>query len=145
MSEVRPAAPPKPLPEAIAFEAPYWEAARRGELTLQRCVGYDVFLHPPQLSAPHWCPGAKLEWVTFGSDIVGTLYTFTIVHRAFNKAFLDDAPYAIAMCDIAQAPGARVMANVIGIPLDDIRIGMPLRMVWQPRGDDYMMPQWGPA
>lgn len=71
--------------------------------------------------------------MSLGSDIVGILYTFTVVHRAFDKAFADDIPYIVGMCDIAQAPGARVIANIVGISPDDVRIGMPLRMFWEAR------------
>lgn len=134
----------KPLPEDIAFEAPYWEGASRRELVLQRCKQSNIYLHPPLLGAPHWAPEEELEWVSLGSDIIGTVHSFTIVHRAFNKSFVADVPYAVAMCDIAEAPGARIMANVIGLPPEDVHIGLKVKMFWEPRGEETMLPQWGP-
>lgn len=131
----------KPAPEPAAFEAPYWEGAKAGKLILQRAKGSDLFIFPPMIGAPPWCAGAELEWVTIGSDIIGTVYTYTIIHRAFHKAFVEEVPYAVALCNIAEAPGVHIMANVKDMAPQDVRIGLRLKMQWESLGE-IVIPQW---
>lgn len=134
----------KPAPDIANYERPYWDAARRGELMLQRVRGTDEFIHPPAIHAPHWHSGAALDWESLGSDVTGRVYSFTVVHRAFGP-FADAAPYAVALCDIDGVIGARITANVLGISADQVRIGLPVRLTWEQRGDDSFIPQWEAA
>ena len=49
----------------------------------------------------------------------------------------------VALVDLAE--GARMMANVVGCPPDDVAVDMPVRLVWQPLSDGRHLPQFAPA
>jgi uncharacterized OB-fold protein len=37
-----------------------------------------------------------------------------------------DPPYAVGLIELAE--GVRIVANVVGVPYDEVRIGMPVRL-----------------
>ena len=62
----------------------------------------------------------------------GTLYSFTIQRYRPPPLFrVDDwSPYAIGLVDLGE--GLQVMGMLGGIALEEVRIGMPLRLVVEP-------------
>ncbi len=134
------AVPPKPVPYEVPDESPYWVAAAEHTLALQRCSACDKFVHPPRPGCP-FCQSPETTWVTIGDQITGTIYTFVTVYRAFDPSFNADVPYIVALCDVDQAPGVRITANVIG-DRDGIEIGNRVKMTWEDRPGDFTAPQW---
>ena len=132
---------PKPTPLEDPDQQPYWDAANRAELALQKCESCGEFVHPPGPGCP-WCGGADLAWVSIGTNVIGTVYSFIIVHRAFLPSFVEDVPYVVALVDVDGAPGVRITANVIGVDPGDVSIGMPARMFWEERSPGRRLPQW---
>lgn len=62
----------------------------------------------------------------------GTLFSYTIQRYRPPALFqMDDwAPYAIGLVDLGD--GLRVMGMLTGVAFDDLKIGMPLRLVIEP-------------
>ena len=54
-----------------------------------------------------------------------------------------DGPYVVALVELAE--GVRMMTNVVGCPPDDVTVGMPVRLAWQPLSDGRNLPQFAPA
>lgn len=67
-----------PLPVPTPETRPFWEAARRHELHVQRCRACSEHFFFPRGACPH-CLSADLEWRRVSGR--GTLHTFTVVHR----------------------------------------------------------------
>jgi hypothetical protein len=82
------------------------------------------------------CEGRDLDWRD--AEPKGTVYTFTIAHRAPTPAFKEDAPYVLALIDLDD--GFRMMMNIVNTPHDVIAIGMPVRVVFEDR-DGQKLPQ----
>lgn len=131
----------KPLPSIDPDTAPYWRAAKEHRLSLMRCVETQRFIHPPGPGSP-FTGGTETEWVDLGSDITGTLYSYIVVYRAFARGFAEDVPYVTALVDIDQAPGARIIANILDADPETLTIGQPLRMTWIDVTEDVTLPQW---
>jgi hypothetical protein len=55
----------------------------------------------------------------------GKLVTYTIIHVAPSR-FVDQAPYAVGIVEFEG--GTRAMMQVVDIPEDKIKIGMPVRI-----------------
>ncbi|HJQ85610.1 MAG TPA: Zn-ribbon domain-containing OB-fold protein [Candidatus Binatia bacterium] len=130
-----------PVPVPSPESRPFWEAARRHELVLQRCGACGRFLFYPRVACPH-CLSADLEWrATSGR---GTVHTFTIVHRG-QRDFPLGTPYVIAIVELAEGP--RLMTNLVGVApdLDHVRIGMPVEVVFQDVRPDVALPRFRPA
>lgn len=120
----------KPIPSANADTRPFWEACNREELIYQYCPACRrAQFYPRAVCAV--CGATSLEWRI--SRGLGTVYTFTRNYRAPNPAFADEIPYVIALVDLEE--GFRMMVNIQGCPPEAVHIGLPVRIVFETRGD----------
>ena len=129
-------ATPKPTPET----APYWEAANRRELQIQRCNPCSRHYFYPRTACP-LCGSTDVAWVTVSGR--GRLHTYLINHRP-APGFEDAAPYAIAVVELEEGP--RMMANIVGVSNtpEELELDMPLEVRFEPRGEQ-MVPVFTPA
>ena len=91
----------------------------------------------------HFCPecgSTNVEWFTASGR--ATLYSYVINHRP-ARGFEAEAPYAIAVVELAEGP--RMMTNIIGIPNtpEDLVLDMELQVEFEQRGD-ISVPVFGP-
>ena len=120
-------APVKPLPTPNADTLPFWEAAARGELRLQRCDACGRIQFPPRAicaQCRHPAPG----WVTASGR--GRLVSHTRVHRPPSAAFKPDLPYVVAL--VALEEGPRIMVTLRGAAAEAPRLGDALRIRFDP-------------
>jgi len=47
--------------------------------------------------------------------------------------------------ELADAPGARLVSNIVDIPPSDVWIGMSLRVDFSPIADGWLLPVFRPA
>jgi hypothetical protein len=52
--------------------------------------------------------------------------------------FRDRVPYVAAIVDLAEGP--RMMTNVVDCPFEELQVGMPLTVAFQPISDDFTIP-----
>ena len=130
-------APQKPLPEITPEMAPFWEAARRHELVLQRCAGCGSFRFPARELCSR-CLSRASTWERVSGR--GTLFSFAVMHQAAHPGFAADLPYAVVTVELEE--GARLLSNVVGCPLRDLRIGMPLEVVFDDVTPEVTLPKF---
>ena len=102
---------------------PFWQAAARHELVLQRCRrcgAYQFYARPFCLA----CQADELEWVRAAGT--GTIYTMTTVRRQVLPDF--PVPYLIAIIELDEGP--RLLTTIVG---DRCAIGDRVRVVWKDR------------
>jgi len=130
-----------PIPVPTPESRPYWEAARRHELELQRCRACSRFFFYPRAACPH-CLSSDLEWQRVSGR--GTLHTFTVVYRG-QRNFPLGAPYVLEIVELEEGP--RLMTNLVGVEPDPARIaiGMPVEVVFEDVSDDVALPRFRPA
>ena len=130
---------PKPAPGPDPETEPYWRAAHEGRLLVQRCRSCGNH----QLY-PRWrclrCRG-EVEWVDASGR--GTVYSFTVIRQNFSRSFKHLIPYVVALVDLEEGP--RLMTNVVGCPPEDVRIGMAVRVRFEPVSDEAALPLFEPA
>ena len=73
----------------------------------------------------------------------GTIYSFIIVHRPQHPAFFADAPYNVAIVELAE--GLRMHTNVVGCANEDLRIGLPVLVAFEKVNDEITLPKFRPA
>jgi uncharacterized OB-fold protein len=73
----------------------------------------------------------------------GTVHTFTVIRQQGVPSFRDETPYVVAMIDLEEGP--RMMGNLTGCPVDDVRIGMAVRAYALEAGPGIGIPMWEPA
>jgi uncharacterized OB-fold protein len=123
----------KPLPAVTEDGAPYWEACRHGELRAQRCTACGHLRWPR-------CLAEGGDWTALSGR--GTVYSFIVVHRPQHPAFFEDAPYNVAIVEVEE--GIRLHANVVECTPDELRVGLPVEVVFERVNDEITLPKFRP-
>jgi len=129
----------KPLPRIDDMNRPYWEAAKRHELVLQRCQECGHYRYPPGEICPR-CLSDKLEWDKASGQ--GKVYTWTIFHQIYHPAFANEAPYAVVAVELEEGP--RLVSNLVNCKIEDIRMGMPVEVVFDDVTERITLPKFRP-
>ena len=72
----------------------------------------------------------------------GLVYSYTIVYRPPGSAFEPDVPYTVALIDLSE--GCRLLSNVVDVNPQDIRVGMPVKVVFEEITPDISLPKFRP-
>jgi uncharacterized OB-fold protein len=130
-----------PLPDEASVG--FWTAAAEGRLVVRRCVDCGRRHHPPRLVCPS-CGGTR---VPFG-PVSGRarLHSWTVTHHAVLAALEDELPYACLVVELVEQEGLYLVADGIGLDLDpaSLRQGMPMRVVFDARAGDVVLPRFVP-
>ncbi|WP_425307498.1 OB-fold domain-containing protein [Ammonicoccus fulvus] len=122
------------LPDAPQWLEEFWLAAGRGELVLRHCRACDRLHHYPRGICP-WCSSADLGWQACAGT--GVVETFSIVRHG--------EPYALAYVRLDE--GVSVLTNLIGCEPEELSIGQPVRVVFEPAEGrtDFAVPCFTPV
>ena len=127
-------APILPVPDADS--RPFWEAARQGRLLLP---------HGVRSGRPHFYPrsvepgtGDPVEWHEASGR--GTVYSYTVVHRAPDPSFEALLPYVVALVELDEGP--RMLGILETDEVASVRIGMDVEAAFVPAGDDVALPRF---
>jgi uncharacterized OB-fold protein len=134
----KPVLPFRVLPEVGPENEFFWTAGRDGRLRVLRCGACGYFVHPPVPRCPR-CLEAGLAPEALSGR--GTLYSFTVNHKPWIP---DAAPYVIGLVELVEQEGLRLTTNVVDCPPEELRIGMPLEVVFEEQGDVWL-PLFRPA
>ena len=132
----------KPLPAPLHREtsAPFWEAARRHELAMQRCEACGRLVWYPR-EVCSFCLSSRLAWETLGGR--GRLHSYTVIHQPANPAFREDVPYIYAMVELDEGP--RIIGNLIDCRPEEARIDMPVVAVYDDVTPEVTLVKFRPA
>lgn len=130
----------RPLPVPDQDTRPYWEAARRHELLIQRCRTCGQHYFYPRPYCPH-CLSANTEWVRASGR--GTVYSYTVNYRPSTPALADRVPYVVALIDLVEGP--RMMSNIVGCDPAEVRIGMAVEVTFEDVTDEISLPVFRPV
>ena len=119
--DAAPAAPTRPLPRPSPLSRPFWEAAARHELVVQRCQRCGTHLFYPRANCP--CGSTELAWVAVSGR--ATVHAFTVARRPTHPGLADRVPYVIAIVELEEGP--RMTTNVVGCPVEEVRVGLPVQ------------------
>jgi uncharacterized OB-fold protein len=133
----------KPLPSPDDDTRPFWDACRAHELRAQRCSACGRFRWPPQGVCPS-CYSWDFEWTKLSET--GRVASFVVVHYVSVPAFAGDVPYAIANITVdGTDDNVQLTSNVIDIPWEEVKVGMPVRVIFDDVTPDCTLPKFGPA
>jgi hypothetical protein len=108
----------------------FFEGVRRGRLQVQRCAACGRLAVPPKAVCGE-CEGTAWTRATLAGD--GEVASFTVI-RVPPARLAPEAPYAIVVARMAE--GVSLLGRLRGVPLDAIRVGLPVRFVAAPPGAD---------
>src|SRR5690625_4074613 len=88
---------------------PYWKGLNKKELNIQQCNDCYDYIFYPRTYCPN-CFSDNLVWKK--SNGKGTIYSYTVVHRAFGQ-YSKETPFVIGLVDLEEK-GIRMMTRIIG-------------------------------
>jgi uncharacterized OB-fold protein len=115
-------------PEFAGFAA----NAREHRIAFPHCEACRRFHWYPMPQCPH-CQSGRIAWKPVSG--AGTIFSFTEVRHAFDKSRRDRLPYIVAMVTFHDAPGVRLITNVVGADLAELAIDANVEPVFPPSGD----------
>jgi uncharacterized OB-fold protein len=125
-----------PLPNE--FTQPYWDAAKRRVLVMQKCTVCDSYVWYPREFCPE-CSSGELEWVEVSGK--GRVYSFTLMRQAPFRELDHLVPFILGVVQTAE--GMRMYTNVT-CPVEEIYIGMPVRARFEDLNDEITLVKWEP-
>lgn len=116
-----------------------WEGFRCGEIRLQQCAecGSLRFL-PAYHCSVCGSPGTVVR-VAAGT---GNVYSYAITHRPNGLPVVDEYP-VIALVELDE--GVRLVSNVTGVALDDVRVGLRVQAYFEPASADTALVRFAPV
>ncbi|HEX2172107.1 MAG TPA: Zn-ribbon domain-containing OB-fold protein [Dehalococcoidia bacterium] len=131
---------PKPLPKPSDLTRPFWEAAKRHELLIQRCSACGRYVFYPRPICDN-CLSPDLQWTRVSGK--GRVYSYTVIRQAASKRFAPDVPYLFAIVELAEGP--RMATNLVDCPLERARVGLPVEVFFDDVTDEYALVKFRPV
>ncbi|MGH2945821.1 MAG: Zn-ribbon domain-containing OB-fold protein [Solirubrobacteraceae bacterium] len=122
----------EPIPSKLGEG--HWAAAREGRLALQRCNACSRHFHYPSAICEH-CLSRDIGWADVSG--LGTVESFSVVHRAFSPDFADDVPYVVALVKLDE--DVNLLTWVVGTAPEDVRIGMRVEATFERVSDEIWL------
>ena len=131
MSSVAP--PFRILPRLTDLNRPFWTGGAEGRLVFQRCADCGYYNHPATPLCP-MCHSKHLVHEAVSGR--AKLHTYTVNHQAWMPG--PELPYVVAIVALPEQEGLRLTTNLVDCPLEEIAIGMPVRVSFEAHvdGDD---------
>jgi uncharacterized OB-fold protein len=124
---------PWPVPQITDQNGAFWTGGRDGELLIIRCTSCGYLIHPPTPRCPHCLTDAVEPQAVSGR---GTVYSYTINRQAWVPGL--EVPFVIAMVELDEQPGLRLMTNIVDCPTEEVEIGMPVEVAFVERGEAFI-------
>ena len=102
---------------------PFFEALAQGQIAFPRCKVCQRFHWYPLLACPH-CGQRSIYWSPIAGN--GRLYSWTTIHHAFSADPPPTLPYVVGLVEFADAPGVRLITNIVGASPEQLFENMPL-------------------
>jgi len=130
----------KPIPQISDETREYWDGCKRHELRVQKCKDCGTHIWYPQTLC-HKCCSWNLEWTRIGGK--GKVFTYTVVHHPTGKVWESEVPYVVVIVEMPE--GIRMVGNLVGGKSDNVKIGMPVQVVFDDITPEVTLPRFKPA
>jgi uncharacterized protein len=125
------------LPELTDRNRHFWQGGARDELVFLRCQDCGYYLHPPLPVCPRDQSQDMRPEAVSGR---ATLASYTVNHHPWLPGF--ETPYVVAIVEMPEQTGLRLTTNLVNCPVEEVRIGMAVRVVFRhhedPNGDVWV-------
>jgi uncharacterized OB-fold protein len=130
----------KPLPELNDENRPFWDGLReRATLTMQKCDACGHIRYPIGRICPSClAPGATWTGLSGRGEVLSRI----VFHQVYNQAFAGDVPYNVVLVQLDEGP--RMFSNVVGVPNEDVVVGMRVRLHCDPVTPEVTIPRFVP-
>lgn len=133
---------PAPVPEADGLSAPYWQGLRERQLRVQRCNDCGTWQFGPEWICHH-CHSFQLTWQAV--EPRGTIFSWERVWHPSHPSLKGHVPYLVVLVELPHAGQVRMLGNLLGDPLQEVRIGTQVTGEFEPHDEavvPYTLLQW---
>lgn len=127
----------RPAPQPTDITRPYWDAAAAGRLIVQECKACQTRQFYPRGFCIS-CLSDDLHWLDCTGK--GTVYTYTVNHRAPHPSMKERLPYVVAAIDLDE--GVRMIANIIDAAPASVQIGARVQAAFETLPEGIALPQF---
>lgn len=132
----------KPLPNVKEKFQEYWAGCKQHKLTVQKCRACGTYRWYPRPVCGN-CGSTDTEWAEVRGR--GTIYSYSTIHRPPAPEFKDDVPYTIAIVALDDYPEIRIAMRLLDTKPEDVKIGIPVEVVFQDVTPEVTLPMWKPV
>jgi uncharacterized OB-fold protein len=129
----------RPHPVADDLSRPFWEAAQRHQLVIQRCQECGYFNHPPR-PACDACQSQSLQFEPVSGR--GTIYSFSVMHQPNIAGFEDQIPYLNIFVELAEQPLLFMVSDLPISEREKVRIGASVEVYFDRVDAELTLPQF---
>ena len=130
--------PGLPGPALEPTTAGFWLAAGEGRLVIQRCANCGQHRHPPT-EVCYICQSLDWEWDE--QPGTGTVFSYTWTDAPVVASLAELGPYNIAVIELDSTKGVvRLLSRVVGIEREQLQVGIPVTVDFDPFTDDVALP-----
>ena len=129
---------PTPAPIINSETKPFWDATLEGKLLLPKCNACSTVIWYPRAFCPV-CSSFDINWIEASGR--GKIYTFTINRR--GQGPYETVPSVLAYVELDEGP--RMLTNIVDCEFENVKVGMPVQVVFQDTGKGAALPRFKPA
>ncbi|HVT77101.1 MAG TPA: OB-fold domain-containing protein [Acidimicrobiales bacterium] len=116
----------------------FWTSGADGKLRFLRCNDCGYYIHPPLPQCPRCASKDITPSVVTGRGVV---HSVTLPHQPWDGS---TEPWSIVLVELDEQEGLRLTSNMVNCANENVRIGMPVHVVFQ-QYDDVFIPVFEPA
>jgi uncharacterized OB-fold protein/acyl dehydratase len=117
----RPSPPQPGISQDTQF---FWDGLKEDKLLIQRCKACGTLRHPP---GPVCTACHSFDWDTVQASGRGTIHSYVVMHHPKHPAF--DYPHVVGLIQLEE--GTRLVAPVVGVAHDAVKIGTPVQVEFE--------------
>jgi uncharacterized OB-fold protein len=131
-----------PLPQPDELTQFFWDGVAEGKLKILRCDSCGFYVHLPRQVCPN-CLGTSLT----PTEVSGkaTLATWTFPNQPFDLYHATHLGYVLAVVELVEQHGLKLVTNIVDCAEDDLRIDMPLQVTFREVAPGATLPYFAPA
>jgi uncharacterized OB-fold protein len=115
---------------------PFWQAAKESRLVAAQCGECQTFRMPPTPFCPN-CQSQNTLWPQLSGR--GTVYSYAVCNRSPFPG-VEDFVYIPVVVELDDAPGIRLVSNLIDMDPATVSIGMAVSVDWNPITEGWQQP-----
>jgi hypothetical protein len=131
-----------PLPNPDPLTQPFWDGVAAGKLVIQRCDNCGTYIHLPRVIC-RVCLSRSLTPTEVSGQ--ARLTTWTSPAQPFDPFYRMHMPYVLAVVELVEQDNLKMVTNIVDAPEEDLRIEMPLEVVFREVAPGCTLPLFRPV
>jgi len=123
-------------PQVTPDTAFFWAGTAAGEIRIQRCAACGALRHPPGPMCPACGEPSDGRYVVAAGT--GEVFSYVVHHHPPVPG--KQLPMVVALVQLPE--GVRMVGEMPGVRPDQVRIGLPVRVIFVRVDDDLTLPAW---